>query len=139
MKVSELIGDSLDIAVALANGWKKGKGFSWYHPERYYFDDDGNKVYRRPDWPGTFYKPSTNWGCAGPIIDKHIGNVWRHNKLDEAEPDVWSAAIYTKYPTVHQAAGAIYSMDGPTALIAICRTYVFSQLGEEISIPKELL
>lgn len=91
------------------------------------------------DEPDCYWHPTNDWAITGPIIDKHIGNVWKHNKLYEAEPDVWSAAIYTKYPTEHQAAGAIYSADGPTALIAICRTYVFAQLGEEISIPEELL
>lgn len=125
-EVSELTNNQLNWAVAKAEGYdhdymlyiKKGKA------EVFYFEE---------------WNPTEDWAIAGPIIDKHIGNVWKHNKLYEAEPDVWSAAIYVKYPTGHQAAGAIYSMDGPTALIAICRTYVFAQLGEEISIPEELL
>jgi len=78
---------------------------------------------------------STNWTQGGPIIDREIGNLWKHNKLDPNEPDVWTAAAYCKAPD----GTLLYYEDGPTPLIAAMRCYVTSKLGDEIEVPEELI
>lgn len=80
------------------------------------------------------YSPSTDWAQGGPIVEQEIGNLWKHNKTDPNEPDVWTAAAYRKAPD----GTMLYYEDGPTPLIAAMRCYVASKLGDEIDIPKEL-
>ena len=80
------------------------------------------------------YSPTTDWAQGGPIIGQKIGNLWKHNKLDPNEPDVWTAAAYHKAPD----GTMLYYEEGPTPLIAAMRCYVASKLGDEIDIPEEL-
>ena len=79
--------------------------------------------------------PSTDWAQGGPIIDREIGNLWKHNKLDPNEPDVWTAAAYRKAPD----GAMLYYEDGPTPLIAAMRCFCRSKLGDEVDVPEELL
>ena len=67
---------------------------------------------------------STDWAQGGPIIERgKIGTLW------EAR-DVWSASTKWDDP-----AKVFY---GKTKLIAACRCYVASKLGDNIDIPEEL-
>lgn len=75
-----------------------------------------------------------NWAQGGPIIEREIGNLWKHNKLNPNEPDVWTAAAYHKAPD----GTMLYYEDGPTPLIAAMRCFVSSKLGDEVDIPEEL-
>lgn len=81
------------------------------------------------------WNPSTDWSQGGPLLDKHVTNVWLNNKLDSTEPDVWCGATYVK----SLEGTTVFNMEGPTALIAVCRTYVASIFGSEVEIPQELL
>src|SRR5574343_1285847 len=105
VKVSDLIGPALDWAVAKCEGYESGCG--------------GVVPY------------STDWAKGGPIIEREIGNIWKHNKLDPNEPDVWTAAAYCKAPD----GTMLYYEDGPTQLIAAMRCYVSSKLGDEVEVP----
>ena len=122
VKTSELIGSALDWAVAKCEGFK----YELYEHNRKKWE---NGPYRPRHW-----QPSTDWAQGGPIIDREIGNLWKHNKLDHNEPDVWTAAAYRKAPD----GTMLYYEDGPTPLIAAMRCLVASKLGDEIDIPKEL-
>ena len=108
IKTSEMTGAALDWAVAKCEG----------------------VVYHGPAWT----KYSTDWSQGGPLIDREIGNLWKNNKLDPNEPDVWTAAAYRKAPD----GTMLYYEDGPTPLIAAMRCYVMSRFGDEIEIPQEL-
>ena len=69
------------------------------------------------------YSPSTDWSQGGPIIERE--------KIALA-PDIhhtrWSATLR----------GEAYIYWAQTPLIAACRCYVASKLGDEVEIPEEL-
>ncbi|WDH24077.1 phage protein NinX family protein [Pseudomonas chlororaphis] len=71
------------------------------------------------------YAPSTCWHCGGPLIDKHIGNLYR----DYTTEQVPTALIN----------GTAEGAAGPSYLVAACRAIVAAKLGEVVSIPKELM
>ena len=118
IKTSELIGAALDWAVAKLEGFQL--------PEMTHSLYDWFKAY------GPRY--SANWVQGGPIIEREIGNLWKHNKLDPNEPDVWTAAAYHKAPD----GTMLYHEDGPTPLIAAMRCFCCSKLGGVVDIPEEL-
>jgi hypothetical protein len=111
MKTSELTGAALDWAVAKAD-------------QPVYSD----KALIRALTAGTdgigneweAFNPSTNWSQGGPIIERESISV-SAPKLNLTAN--WHAGNY----------------EGPTPLIAACRFYVASKLGDEIEIPEELL
>jgi hypothetical protein len=66
---------------------------------------------------------STNWALGGPIIERegiswHCGNITK-----------WHAYGY----------GSTEDSSGPTPLIAACRCFVSSRLGDEVDVPDVLL
>ena len=125
VKTSKLTGAALDWAVAKCEGVNAEAFRLFYEPtEPSDYDSHG--------YPEFHY--STTWSQGGPIIEREIGNLWKHNKLDPNEPDVWTAAAYRKAPD----GTALYYEDGPTPLIAAMRCYVASKLGDEVDVPEEL-
>lgn len=119
VKVSEASGAVLDWLVATAEGSD-------------YCQHDG------VDGIGNAFEAtrySTNWSQGGPIVEREIGNLWKHNKIDPNEPDVWTAAVYHKAPD----GTLLYYEEGPTPLIAAMRCYVASKLDDEVEVPDELL
>ena len=130
VKTSELTGAALDWATCVAGGT----------PGLHVVNKPGKVcVYSTLQMPSGdllewLVQPSTDWSQGGPIIERQIGNLWKHNKLDTNEPDVWTAAAYLKAPD----GTMLYHEDGPTPLIAAMRCYVASKLGNEIDIPEEL-
>jgi len=70
------------------------------------------------------YRPSTDWGFGGPIIEREI------DMLVKQDSGLWLASVPDpKMPFVL----------GPAPLIAAMRCYVASKLGDEMEIPDELL
>lgn len=123
IKTSELIDAALDWAVGQCAYDNK------------VIVEDGIVYFTSPDGYRTGRcTPSTDWSQGGPIIEREIGNLWKNNKLDPSEPDVWTAASYRK-----AAYTSVVHMDGPTPLIAAMRCYAASKLGDEVDVPKELL
>lgn len=112
IKTSELIGNPLAWAVAVADG---NEPFFWANW-------DGEEFPETDDGP---YRPDLEWSQGGPIIEREkicvieYGDAWksRLNINHERWNDVWY---------------------GPTPLIAAMRCYVASKLGDEVEIPKEL-
>ena len=125
MKTSELTGAALDWAVAIAEGFKPSQLYisKWPNsPASIYtrtFDDDGN-----PDGymtgPDRLY--SRKWEAGGPIIE-------REKIAIDFDGAAWCASDNHR-PLANY---------GPTPLIAAMRCYVASKLGEDVSIPEELL
>jgi len=77
-------------------------------------------------WPSTgnqHLHPSTDWSQGGPIIEREEIGIY-----PGATAGRWMAAFY----------GAEAEQYGPTPLIAACRCYVASKLGDEVEIPEEL-
>lgn len=129
MKVSELTGVALDWAVAkcenYVNNIRLDKFKQWQDLGRTQVKDD--------DY--TYWHPSTDWGQAGPIIERekikvapNLNGTWlgqiRHEK---------------DHPRVAQKVLAGWTnQHGPTPLIAAMRCFVASKLGDDIEVPPEL-
>ena len=125
MKTSELTGAALDWAVAKCEKpdliWGETIGL---HHASYQI-----VIPELPE-PDCYYRPSTDWAQAGPIIERE--KMWlSHSPEDyEYEPE-WTAQAY---PYDDDCVSGF----GETALIAAMRCYVASKLGDDIDIPEEL-
>lgn len=117
MKVSELTGSALDLAVAKCEGAE-------VKPNTHPFDKSLIiKWPNRASWDDFCdYSPSTDWSQGGPIIERAGISI---DKIDAMH---WAA--------VSGKRGWLY---GDTPLIAAMRCYVSSKFGDEIEIPMELL
>lgn len=109
VKTSELIGPALDWATAKASETK--------------IDDSRGKELRIDIAPGfqSPWVPSVNWHQGGPLIDRLIVVITK-----QAEGKWW-------------AHGGNDLGTGYTALIAACRAIVAANLGDTVSVPKELV
>ena len=67
--------------------------------------------------------PSTDWSQGGPIIERENIALYPHGD------GTYEAEVF-----LNPKRGA-----GPTPLIAACRCYVASKLGDEVEIPSELV
>jgi hypothetical protein len=114
--VSDLSGPALDWAAAHC----EGTGKHWL--ERWNAGVDKRFVYCQ-----VLYNYSTNWGIAGPIIEREGIYLWR----PYGSKGAWSAkmADWSNDQVAHN--------DKP--LIAAMRCYVASRLGDTVEIPEELL
>lgn len=128
VQVKDATGSVLDWMVAKCEGTPSVRMFE---------NSKGFRVYKNESMKmqGINFAPSTVWAQGGPVIDREIGNLWKHNKLDPNEPDVWTAAAYCKAPD----GTLLYYEDGPTPLIAAMRCYVSSVLGNEVEVPDALI
>lgn len=112
VKTSELSGVALDWAVSVCQG---------------YTPVIRKNPYRLPVLVSESQTYSTDWAYAGPIIDKQkIAVVF--------DDPLWKSAKVST--PADPAFGYWY---GQTALIAACRCYVASMLGDVVEIPGELL
>jgi hypothetical protein len=110
IKTSELTGAALDWAVAKCEG--------------IYFENFEEFEMYAGDY-------STNWSQGGPIIDREIISVSHDTAGNTVEWAAWTPA-----PIRDEAEAFGY---GPTPLIAACRCYVASKLGDTVDIPEELI
>lgn len=136
-KVSDLIGDELDLAVLLADGWEPKPGhrrvvqkppvvhYGVAVPcERHaggFFEESTGTPYG--------YQPSVEWRHAGPIIERERIELRRDineppNLLYTTDTEPWYAECRTEWAI------------GATALIAAMRAYVASKFGEEVELPR---
>ena len=118
MKTSELIGPTLDWAVAKADG-----ATNLHHDtvSSWWFTLGGKERTLNKSWAQAF-NPSTDWSHGGPIVEREKLN------LDIDDSSLWLS--YTSEGTLKQF--------GPTPLIAAMRCYVTSKLGDEVEIPEDL-
>jgi hypothetical protein len=114
MKTSELTGAALDWAVAKC-----------FHDDEFLF---GPAPYL-PDENGQpeYFQPSTYWAQGGPIIERAVVSLG-------VEDGGWRALCWGMDGPNRE----LYSMRGPTPLIAAMRCFVASRLGDEVDIPEEL-
>ncbi len=119
MKTSELIGPTLDWAVAKAKGDFQ---FEVYFNRVWYlwFATHGSLSPHHTD--SIEWLPSTSWEQGGPIIERECIAI-------DKDGEVWCASM-------NDNPIAFY---GPTPLIAAMRAFVASRLGDEVEIPPELL
>ena len=119
IKTSELIGNPLAWAVAVANG---NESFFWANW-------DGEEFPETDDGP---YRPDLEWSQGGPIIERELIRVISPT----AKGINWVARIRCGMTgTVHEWLESY----GPTPLIAAMRVFVASKLSDEVEIPEELV
>ena len=111
MKTSELTGAALDWAVAKCESLDCYIEDGVVHLKGQPFDTD---------W--RYWLPSTDWAQGGPIIERNLITIFRHD-------EEWFA---------HSQLSTPEDFHGDTPLIAAMRCYVASQLGGEVEIPEEL-
>jgi len=116
IKTSELTGPALDWAVAKCGGLEVYVPAFAEKPWLQYRDCYGQ--------PHMCPKYSTDWAFTGPIIEREF--------IQLADP-----CTNAGYEWRAWCGG--WNLCGPTALIAICRCYVASLLGDEVDVPEELL
>ena len=123
VKTAELVGPSLDWAVAMAEFWeadrprdgqiRKGDVYMLVGPFRL--------IGLGADM---FYSPSTDWAQGGQLRDKYdVG-------IEHGVPD--------GIPYAYLPGRYLDGSRGETALIALCRAIVAAKLGEVVQIPTEL-
>lgn len=124
VRVSNLVGAALDWAVAIAEGFgidPECRTTVW-HPVGL-----PCSISVRGAAEGFGWRPSTNWGHGGPLIDKHGGSI-QHDR---------GVPLSTRY-SAGPDGDAVWCY-GPTPLIAFCRGLVRYKLGETVQVPKELM
>ncbi len=123
LKTSELTGTALDRAVATCEGYKYNDGTGLLYRSNPMDDGALEHIY----FAG--YKPSTDWGTGGPIIERGWIELTLNTDVIGGE---WVASIADDVPDGY------HSATGATPLIAAMRCYVASKLGDTVDIPEEL-
>jgi hypothetical protein len=111
-KTRDLEGSALDAAVAMSGGAKLvGGAWRWPAPGNIGLMAEG-------------YRPSTNWGQGGPIIERELISLDVHDPAPDGDERLqWKAEMCGEW------------FIGHTPLIAAMRAYVASLLGEEVELP----
>jgi hypothetical protein len=127
-KTSELIGPALDWAVAKCEGYADLR----MNPHRYaafliMYPPCADGLVQLAD-----LDYSTNWEQSGPIIEREQLSV----EFD-SHGNNWYAQKFCVNP-VNGSCVMDVSASGPTPLIAACRCYVASKLGDEVELPEIL-
>ena len=110
MKTSELTGAALDWAVAKCEGV--------FPADTARFID----IFVHQNQTGQGYCYSRDWSLSGPIIERERIDVYGF------DGDSWGAEDNIRARQY-----------GPTPLIAAMRCYIASKLGDEVTIPDELM
>lgn len=138
VKTSELRDRALAYAVACAEGmsFPALKHVKWPDDAEWVLFPDGtirhaveipsNSMNRQ--YEHTFWMPHADWAQGGPLLD-------REEIMFHAGPNKTVMAYLRR--TGYAMAGCSWA--GPTRLVAACRCYVASELGDEVDIPEELL
>lgn len=131
IKTSELTSAALDWAVAQALGVTPAILYGSDDKTPHIFDAD---LLEMEVDSGADFDPTTNWGLAGPIIEREKLCVGYQHQLDPAYVPLLDPATVCWARTT---AGG-YLKYGPTPLIAAMRCFVTKALGDEVEVPEEL-
>ena len=84
-----------------------------------------------------FMRYCADWALAGPIIEREGIDLYCNVPTNPEHKDPsWRGSWRAKY---HRCGFGTEIFYGPTALIAACRCFVASKLGDEVEVPKELV
>ena len=125
IKTNELIGRSLDYAVAIALG---GTDLKFDTFGTWWITTDGKDRALSRGWSAVQnFNPSTDWSQGGLIIEQ-LQNSSKHQFLIESDGN---NVHVLSWPSAH----VHFSGYGPTLLIASMRAYVAYKLGKEVEVP----
>ena len=113
IKTAELIGPTLDWAVAQCEGYE--------------YDTESGLLYSHEE-PHFFKRYSSDWAQGGPLLERECLDV--RVFAEHGAPDGGPYWISERHPAVGH---------GPTPLIAAMRCLVASRLGDEVDVPDELV
>ena len=131
IKTADLLGPALDWAVAKCEGETLSQAALSFQIKEH-------GCLQRPHLGN--WKPSVSWPQGGPIIEWEGINLFKHNKLNESQPDVWCAHKVVPRPNMEGSFNSCaLALDGPTPLIAAMRCVVAANLGDEVDVPDELV
>lgn len=121
-KSTELTGMALDWAVAKCEGVRL-----WTDSSNDLVISHGHLLHYQKDW--VKYNPSTDWSQGGAILEREWVNL---DNGSNHHPHLWCA---TKYDSNGEPVNAY----GQTMLEAGLRCYVAAKLGDEITVPVQLM
>lgn len=140
IKVSELTGTALDLAVAEC---EYIQGFIKYGSPC--INPDTKRVYKTEGLKqiGVNFSPSCVWSDGGPIIEREkidIRNTFRTGgyRTVESVDAVHAVINLPNGATVFIPDKAVWEY-GPTPLVAAMRCYVAGMMGDEIDVPDCLI
>lgn len=123
-QVHALEGALLDAAVAMVEGLK------FQIRDGYVFADWTPGA---PPLTVSAYRPSSDWLCGGPIIERE--RIGLHRESD----GFWLAgALHAWNSGGDLSIEAHYGAYGPTPLIAAMRAHVYAKLGGEVELPGDM-
>ena len=78
------------------------------------------------------FKITADWSFCGPLIERECICTYASGACSVApkNPDYWVAEILSTSEMITKY--------GPTPLIAVCRCYVASKMGDVVEVPEEL-
>jgi len=125
VKTAELSGPSLRWAVAQAEGLEVT-----IHPPAY-----GNGHRLAVNGKTEAYRPDTDWGQGGPLLDRHCKSF---GCVQDGRDGTWRAFGYGK-GEAFDPNRTMRLASGPSILVAACRAIVAAKLGDTVAVPAELL
>lgn len=115
VQTSTLAGAALDWTVAQVEGIEVAIAEPHYGTDwRVYRPESGGK-----------YSPSTDWAVGGPLIDKHVRQLKFY--AGEYAETAWRGETCDGWG------------EGPTPLVAACRSILAAEVGDTVQVPKELI
>jgi hypothetical protein len=132
-RVAELQGALLDAAVAMAEGWEQqavdGIDCWWSSDAKdNWWRSDIRNAADRVQW----FRPSIDWGNAGPIIERERITIM-HFEPGTTAGQQWEAYIGDVSPG--RLDNDPEDGQGHTPLIAAMRAYVASKYGDIVDLP----
>lgn len=128
VETANLEGRALDWAVAIVEGWKPDR------PTDGQLESNGFVILvgsHKPDSTKRFsYSPSTSWINGGSLIEKFSIGLKPYSTEIGGAVEYWVAESWEEGTPM---------LDGPTPLVAACRTVVAHNLGMTVSVPAALL
>lgn len=134
--VTKLEGPALDWAVAKADGrclHERIRIVRYNDDSDHICEDCGKDTYMEPSRHS--WKPSTDWGQGGPLIEKyHIQLNYNGNGFSKSPTGkYWCAYVCKPCGKEERPSGG-----GPAPLIAACRAIVALKFGDYVDTPNDL-
>lgn len=133
VRTAELTGTALDVAVALATGWKLTR------PQDAQVSKDGlnllcGEAAKRHS--RYVFTPSTDWSQGGPLMEECNISVIAEDGMGPRSFWAGTKPLPDSMFGFNYAGANAY---GETILIGVCRAIVIAKLGDEVELPQELL
>ncbi len=129
IKVANATGPALDWLVAKALGELEAEVLVGKATTKAVIVDDGGGPFSFRI--GEYFRPSTDWSQAGPIIERERIEVREGNPLYFPQGN--------EYGDHYESLWLSGKQHGRTPLIAAMRCLVASKLGDTVEVPEELL